>query len=119
MFKVLGRTAGELVDISVEEKLTPEDFVALRRQLDPLIEEHGKLRLLFDLRRLDEFEGEALWDESSFEPHTAVERIALVVPKRHATQATKVFSLGASEMRSFDPERAEDAWLWLAGNKAA
>jgi hypothetical protein len=114
MFKILGRTAGELVDIAVEGPLTPRDFADLRRQLDPLIDDYGKLRLLFDLRELEYFEGEALWDEHSFGPHDGVERVALVVPDRLATRASRVFSLGADEVEIFEPDRAEDAWLWLS-----
>jgi hypothetical protein len=115
MFKILGRTAGKLVDIAVEGDLTPRDFVELRRQLDPLIEEHRKLRLLFDLRRLRNFEGDALWDDSSFPPHESVERVALVAPSRHAERARATFALGAKELQAFDVDRAEDAWLWLTG----
>jgi len=118
MFKILGRTAGRCVDVSFEGRLTPSDFAALRDQLSPLIGEHGKLRLLFDLRELDGFEGEGLWDESSFEPHDLVERVAWVVPPRHEARVKKVFDLGADEKKAFAPDQAEAAWQWLASEEA-
>lgn len=114
MFKILARPEGTLVDIQAGEKLTARDFAALKDKLDPMIDEYGKVRLLFDLSSLERFEWNGIWDENSFEDHEAIERVALLVPESQREQAERVFSLGADRLRSFTPEDRQPAWDWLA-----
>ena len=114
MFKILGRTAGSLVEIAFQEKLNPSDFAALRDELGPLIDEFGKVRLLLDLSELEAFEAEGLWDETSFPQYEAVERVALVVSETDRARAEAVFSLGARETRRFAPGEQSAAWQWLS-----
>lgn len=116
MFRILGRTGGKLVDVAVDGPLTPTDFAELRDKIAPLVDEYGKVRLIFDLSGLEEFEGEGLWDEQSFETKEPVERVALVVPQPHAQRARAVFSLDASEVETFTPDEAEKAWRWLVAS---
>ena len=114
MFKIIARPEGTLVDIEVRDRLSAEDFASLKREMSPLIEEYGKARLLFDLSSLERFEWDGLWDEQAFEDHDSVERVALVVPDSQRAQAERVFSLGADQLRSFDPAERQRASDWLA-----
>jgi hypothetical protein len=71
----------------VPEKLTAEDFRQLRLQIDSLISQHGKIRLLIDAsgfggwKNLAAFATHAQFIRSH---HQKVERIAVIAP--HAWQ---------------------------------
>ena len=110
MFRILGRTSGNLVGVDVTGELTPDDFAALRDELRALVDDHEKVRLLFDLADFTGFEVEALWDEHSFSARKAVERVALVVANEHAERARAAFGLDAAQTRVFEPGGAEQAW---------
>jgi SpoIIAA-like len=113
------RLAPDALKIVPPRKLQADDFRQLRPEVDAIIGEHGKIRLLIDASRL---EG---WDDiAAFETHAAfvrdhmakVERIAVIAPhpwQHWLVGAVRIFV--HPEVRAFDAGDEALARQWLAG----
>lgn len=90
----------------------------LRPAIDAAIEEHGKVRLLYELGPgFDEYEGGAMLEDAKLgAAHPfSFERCALVTDARWAGPAMRVFSaLWPGTFRVFPPADLEAAKRWLA-----
>jgi hypothetical protein len=101
------------------KKLKAEDFRQLRPQIDSLISQHGKIRLLIDG---SEFDG---WDNiAAFQAHVGfirshqqkIERIAVIA--RHDWQhwvIGAVRMLLHPEVRAYDRNHENEALQWIVG----
>jgi len=116
MFRILDRTSGNLVGVGVEGDLTASDLAALRDEIAPLVEEHGQVRLLVDLSRLEGFGKSGPWDEQGLSAKQPLERAALIVPREHTERALDLFGLDAGQTRTFAPGETEQAWHWLTND---
>jgi hypothetical protein len=110
--------SGNVVKVTAPEKLKADDFREITPQINSIMAQHGKIRLLVDLSG---FKG---WENmEAFENHTSfikthyqkIERIAVVVGhewQRWLAGAIKVFL--HLNMKVFDKNHEDEALRWIA-----
>ena len=106
----------EIVVIHVTGNLVKQDYEAFGSAFDRLVQQHGKLRVLFDMTGFQGWDAGAAWEDIKFDmKHYAdIERLAMVGDKKwhHGMAAFfKPFTKAAS--RYFDHAEAEEARTWL------
>ena len=108
---------GRVLIVRVSGKLTKEDYQQFIPTFEQLIQQHGKLRVLF---RMDDFHGwkvAALWEDLKldFKHFSDIERIAMVGDK--AWQEGMSFfckPFTRAEIRYFGHHEAERARGWVS-----
>ncbi len=116
MFQEIPVSEKNIFAFRVSGKLTDEDYQEFLPRLDALIEEYGKISLLFEL---DDFKGwdmKAAWDDLKYglDHEEDFERIAVVGEKRWHRWITKFGNLMTrTEIRYFDRDDLQKAWDWL------
>jgi hypothetical protein len=116
MHRILGRTSGNIAEIEMSGALTPEDYASLVDEMESLIADHGKTRILFDLSDLEASDFEALWDEATFDVAHAgeIHRIALVGEPEWKDWTQRVMPpFEEAEIAYFPPDALEKAMDWL------
>jgi hypothetical protein len=110
--------SGNALKVTAPEKLKADDFRAVTPQVDSILAQHGKIRLVLDLSA---FKG---WENmEAFEHHTSfikthyqkVDRIAVVVGhewQRWLAGAIKAFL--HLHIRVFDKNHEDEALRWIA-----
>ncbi|MUG91405.1 STAS/SEC14 domain-containing protein [Scytonema sp. UIC 10036] len=105
-----------IVEISVEGKITEADFDHVIAQLKADIEKHGKLRILEEIRSFTGIDPIALWKDVRFGfahvndfTHAAVVADA----KWMRTFAEAVSSVLSVEVKAFEASQIEAARTWL------
>jgi hypothetical protein len=101
------------------KKLKAEDFRKLRPQIDSLISQHGKIRLLIDASGFGGWEDLAAFTTHARfirSHHQKIERIAVIAPRnwqRWAMGAVKMFL--HPEIRAYDKRHENEALQWIVG----
>ena len=106
-----------IVEISVEGKVTEADFDQVAAQLKSDIEKHGKLRILEEIRSFEGIDPIALWKDARFGlahvndfTHAAVVADA----KWMRTLAEAIGSVLSAEVKAFERSQIAAAREWLA-----
>lgn len=107
---------GKILVVQVSSKLTKADYEHFVPEFDRLIEQHGKLRLLFDMTDFHGWDVSAAWEDIKFGvKHFAdIERLAMVgeTQWQHGiAMFGKPFTKAA--IRYFDHAEAKTARQWL------
>ncbi|MDK2971613.1 MAG: hypothetical protein PWP23_1368 [Candidatus Sumerlaeota bacterium] len=105
-----------IAEIMVGGKVTKENFDALVPKLEKLIQEHGSVRLLEEIRDFGGFDLSILWDDMKFAfGHMKdFERVAVVTDKRWIKNWAKLSAVFIkAEVELFELNRIEDARAWL------
>jgi SpoIIAA-like len=111
--------APDTLKIIAPERLQADDFHQLAPQVDAIINQHGKIRLLIDVTHLEGWR-----NISAFEAHAAfvkdhqakAERIAVIAPhewQHWLVGVAKVFL--HPEVKAFDKGQDGEARSWLVG----
>jgi hypothetical protein len=107
---------GKILEIKLSGKLTTEDYQHFLPQVERLIKEHGKLRMLV---RLLDFHGwtlGALWQDIKFDAKhlSDIERLALVGDSKwEAGMAAFCKPFTTATVRYFDATKADEASVWV------
>jgi hypothetical protein len=107
---------GRIVVVHVSGKLTKADYERFVPEFDLLIEQHGQLRLLFDMTDFHGWEASAMWEDIKFgiEHFTDIERMAMVGETRwQHGMATFCKPFTKATVRYFDHAEAQAARQWL------
>jgi len=111
--EIPGTNIAELV---VDGKVTRQDFEDIAGRMEKLIEEHGRVRLLEEIRSFGGFELSVLWDDMKFAfGHLKdFERVAVVTDKGWIKNWSKFGNIFIkADVRVFEPSQIEDARAWL------
>ena len=108
---------GKILNVRVSGKLTKEDYQRFVPEFEKLIEQHGKIRVLFEM---DDFHGwkiAALWEDIKldFKHFKDIERIAMVGDK--AWQEGMSFfckPFTTAEVRYFGHHEKDRAREWIS-----
>ncbi|MGO9547524.1 MAG: STAS/SEC14 domain-containing protein [Rhodomicrobium sp.] len=111
--------SSNVLKITVPEKLKADDFRKIAPQIDSLINQHGKIRLLIDASEFHGWENiAALENHAEFVKghHQKVERIAVIAThdwQRWLIGAVRIFL--HPEVRAYDRSHESEAREWIAG----
>lgn len=113
------RDGGKAVIVSLTGKLTKQDYELFVPELERLIEEHGRVRMLIELLDFHGWTAGALWEDTKFAARhfSDIERLAIVGEsawEKGMAAFCKPFT--RAEVKYFDvgERAAADAWLWGA-----
>lgn len=111
-------TDHKIAMVSASGKLSKEDYEHFVPEVERMIKEVGKIRLLFEMRDFHGWDAGALWEDIKFDlKHFAdVERLAMVGEKKWEEWMAKFCRpFTTAEIRYFDQSQAEEARSWIAG----
>lgn len=107
----------KILAVRASNKLTKEDYEHFIPEVERLIKQEGKIRLLFEMHDFHGWEAGALWEDIKFDfEHFAdIERLAMVGEKKwEEWMATFCKPFTSAQIRYFDHNQAEDARRWIA-----
>jgi hypothetical protein len=107
---------GKILVVHVSGTLTKPDYEQLVPEFARPVQQHGKLRLLFDMTGFHGWEAGALWEDIKFDVkhHADIERLAMVGDKkweRGMAGFCKPFT--KATIRYFDRVESAEARKWL------
>jgi hypothetical protein len=108
--------AGKVLVVNLSGKLSKADYQHFVPEVERLIEQHGKLRLLV---RMHDFHGwslGALWEDIKFDlkHFRHIERLALVGDRKwEAGMAAFCKPFTTATVAYFDESRADEAFSWI------
>jgi len=110
------QTERKLIRVKLSGRLTHEDYQQFVPEMERLIEEHGKIRILMEMADFHGWEMSALWDDLKFDmKHFAhIERIAMVGEtawEKGMAVFCKPFT--TAKVRYFDHTKAPEAEDWI------
>ena len=108
---------GKLLVVHVSGKLAKADYEHFVPEFERLVQQHGKLRVLFDMTGFHGWDLGALWEDIKFDiKHFAdIERLALVGEKKwQHGMATFCKPFTKATIRYFDHAEAAEARKWVA-----
>ncbi|WP_291985992.1 STAS/SEC14 domain-containing protein [Candidatus Accumulibacter sp. ACC007] len=107
---------GKLLTIRVTGKLIQDDYAEFVPAFERLVQQHGKLRVLFDMTDVHGWELSAAWADSKFAIHhfADIDRLAMMGDKgwQHG-MATFCKPFTKAQVRYFDHAKAVEAGKWL------
>ena len=106
---------GTMLVVHVTGKLVKTDYEQFVPEFERLVQQHGKLRVLFDMTGFHGWEAGALWEDTKFaiKHFTDIERLAMVGEKKwQQGMATFCKPFTKATIRYFDHDAAE-ARKWL------
>ncbi|MBX0328443.1 STAS/SEC14 domain-containing protein [Oscillochloris sp. ZM17-4] len=108
---------GKTLVVQVSGKLIKADYEQFVPEFERLLQQHGKLRILFDMADFHGWDASAAWEDLKFDMrHFAdIERIAMVGDKKwEHGMATFCKPFTRAALRYFDQTAAAEAHTWLA-----
>jgi hypothetical protein len=115
MIRRLEESSGNVLGWEVTGKVTEEEVRTLSEEFKAAIAEHGKVRVLVQMRRLPRM-GLAAWVEDfKLTPYAKdVERYAMVSDSNLFEWTSKIAeAFIGGEVRRFEDSRYEEAWRWV------
>lgn len=116
MIEKLAGSQGRVVGYEASGKLTDEDYQKFIPELETIIREQGKLRLLVAIKDFKGWTPKALWDDLKFDikHYSDCERIALVGESQKEEWMAKLSKpFTKAEIKYFPLDQADQAWNWL------
>jgi len=107
-----------LIEITVDGKVSRAEFDEIAANLEAAIARHGKVRLLEDIRDFRGMDPAAFWDDVKFSLRhmNDVSRAAIVTDERWIEWLVRVVGPALkAEVRTFTPAEADAARAWLMG----
>ncbi len=111
-------SVGEFLHVKVSGKLTKEAYEAFAPVVDEQIQEHGKLRILFEMHDFHGWTAGALWEDLKFDfKHWKdIERLAIVgESKWEAGMGVFCKPFTTAKIRYFDHANLDEAKAWIDG----
>ena len=108
--------SGKVLEVSVHGKLTADAYHELVPAVDKLIEEHGKLRILFEMHGFHGWTAGALWEDMKFDiAHWKdIERLAIVGDSQwEKGMAVFCKPFTAAKIQYFDHAKLDEAEGWI------
>jgi hypothetical protein len=106
------------LEVHLSGKLTKEDYVRLVPEVERLVKEHGKIRILVEMHDFHGWDAGALWADIKFDvKHFGdIERLAMVGETRWQKGMTTFCTpFTMAKIRYFDRSQIDEARRWLSG----
>ncbi len=111
--------SGQLTHVRVSGKLTRESYEVFVPLIDDQIQQHGKVRILFEMHDFHGWTAGALWEDLRFDlAHWHdIEKLAIVGESKWE-QGMAMFCrpFTSASIQYFDHTRLDDARAWLAAD---
>jgi hypothetical protein len=107
---------GKVVIVRLTGKLQKEDYAKFVPEVDRLVQQHGKLRMLFEMLDFHGWTAGAMWEDTKFAFHhfRSIERLAIIGEKKwQKGMATFCRPFTAAEVRYFERSQKQEAHDWL------
>lgn len=107
---------GKLLTLKISGKVVKADYGKFVSEFERLLQQYGKLRVLFDMEDFHGWDTGAAWEDIKFDlkHFSDIERIALVGEKKWQHGMAVFFRpFTKAEVRYFDHADAADARKWL------
>ena len=107
---------GKLMHVKVTGKLTKESYEVFAPVVDEQIQEHGKVRILFETHEFHGWSAGALWEDLKFDfKHWKdIERLAIVgESKWEAGMAVFCKPFTTAKIKYFDHSKLDEAKSWI------
>jgi hypothetical protein len=108
---------GKILVVNLSGKLTKEDYEHFVPEVERLIRQHGKIRMLVQMQDFHGWTVSALWEDIKFDlkHFNHVERLAFVGDRKwEAGMAAFCRPFTAARIRYFDESQIEEAFRWIA-----
>ena len=114
--ELLEKADGKVLEVRASGKLTREDYGHFVPEVERLIGQHGKIRIVFDMHDFHGWTVGALWRDTKFDlkHFRDIERLALIGEKawEHGMAIfCKPFT--TAKIRYFDRSQADEAEAWI------
>jgi hypothetical protein len=110
---------GKVLEVGVSGKLTHSDYERFIPAFERLVQQHGRIRVLFEMTDFHGWEAAAVWDDIRFDlkHFSDIERLAMVGDKQWE-KGMSVFCrpFTTATIRYFEHAAIEDARRWLASD---
>lgn len=116
--KLIETNAGKVMEVQVKGKLTHEDYRQFTPEFERLVQQQGKIRVLFEMSQFQGWEAKALWDDIKFDlkHFKDIERLAMVGEQKwQKWMAGFCKPFTTATIRYFEHNQAGDARAWLLG----
>lgn len=108
--------AGKVLVVKLSGKLTKQDYAHFTPEVERLIRQHGKLRVLVQMHDFHGWEMSALWEDIKFDwkHFRDIERLALVGESNwEAGMAWFCKPFTSATVRYFDVSKSDEAFDWI------
>ena len=110
--------SGKVLELHLTGRLAKEDYETFVPEVERLVEQHGKIRMLVEMHDFRGWTTGALWEDTKFavQYFSDIERLAVVgETKWQEDMATFCKPFTAATVRYFDQTKAVEARAWLVG----
>jgi hypothetical protein len=110
------RAGGKLLVVRASGKLVKKDYEEFVPRVERLIEEHGKIRVVFDMEDFHGWTAGALWEDIKFDikHFRDIERLAMVGDKKWEEWMAKFCQpFTKAEVHYYDRAEADQAREWI------
>jgi hypothetical protein len=107
---------GKVLAVYVSDKLKKEDYEQFVPEVERLVRQNGKVRMLFVMENFHGWEAGALWEDTKFavKHYADIERIAMIGENKwQHGMATFCKPFTKAQVRYFDHADATAARKWL------
>ena len=112
---------GKILAVNLTGKLTKEDYKIFLPEVERLIADHGKIRILWQINDLHGWELGAMWEDIKFDlKHFAdIERLAVVGHRKwQAAMVAFCKPFTKADVRYFDESESKQAEEWIRADLA-
>jgi hypothetical protein len=116
MYRRSGESGGTVLGYRLGGRLTEAEIKEMQREMDAVIKEHSKVRVLCEMGDFSGAEPAAIWQDLKFTPRYVkdLERFALVGDKRWQKVVTDLSDkAGIADARFFELSEVDRAWDWI------
>lgn len=113
-------TKDNIIYTIAREKITEQDFMELREELDKLIKNYPKIRWFYEMQDFDGWEVKTFFEDTkySFEHKDDFEKIAMVGEKKWQEWMTGIMKpFTSAEVRYFEIKDKKEAEKWITGKE--
>jgi hypothetical protein len=107
---------GKILNLTLRGKLTMEDYALFTPEIERVVKNNGKVRMLVKLHDFHGWTLAALWEDVKFDLHhfSHIERLALVGESRwEAGMAVFCKPFTTAKVQYFDESKANEASVWI------
>ena len=119
MIKYRNNPDNNIVEISIEGKITEADFDRVSSQMKADIKKHGKLRILEEFHSFEGIDPIALWKDANFGLAYIGNLTHVAVVAEQTWMQTIAEAVGAvlpAQVKAFEGSQIEEAREWLANS---